>query len=332
MPSPSPAHGPSTVPDRPADGGLVRTDLHLPVVRRGKVRDVYRLPGEDGGPPRVLIVATDRISAFDVVMPTAVPDKGRLLTEIAVRWFEFLRPLGIVPDHLLSTDPADAAGLSDPERTLLAGRTMIGRGAAVVPVECVVRGYLSGSGWGDYQRTGAVCGVRLPAGLERSARLDEPIFTPATKADEGHDENIDFEEACRVAGRATMERLRDASMRIYAAARDHAEAHGLILADTKFEFGFALGPDGLPTDELLLVDEVLTPDSSRYWPKADWAPGIEPPSFDKQFVRNWLLGEVEAGRWDKTPPGPALPADVVAGTADRYRATLSMLFGDADRG
>lgn len=304
----------------------MQTDLPLPGLRRGKVRDVYELPEGPHGGPAVVIVASDRISAFDVVMPTPVPGKGRILTAVAAAWFARLREEAIIGDHLLSLDPGDVPGLDDAQREAIVGRVMIGRACRVVPVECVVRGYLAGSGWNDYRATGAVCGVRPPAGLERAARLPEPIFTPATKAAEGHDENIDFDSACDVAGRAVMERLREVSLRIYEHGRAHAEAAGLILADTKFEFGHVLGPDGEPTDELVLVDEVLTPDSSRYWPRDAWTPGTEPPSFDKQYVRNHLLELVEQGRWDKQPPGPELPEDVVAGTLARYREAATRLF------
>lgn len=306
---------------------LVRTALPFPDRREGKVRDCYRLPSHGDEAPRLLIVATDRISAFDVVLPTPIPGKGRLLTQCAVRWFEWLRPSGLVADHLLSTDPGDIEGLTDIDRSRLAGRIMIGRAAAVIPIECVVRGYLAGSGWSAYERTQSICGVALPRGLRTADRLPEPIFTPATKAAEGHDENIGFDTAASIAGRDVMERLRSISLAIYARAHAHAEARGVILADTKFEFGFALGPDGRPTDELLLIDEILTPDSSRYWPLESWAPGREQPSFDKQFVRNYLLALEAEGRWDRRPPGPGLPPEVVARTIERYEEAWRRLFG-----
>ncbi len=341
-PAPGPHGGATRIPysvrmtdatSRDAGGNAVmRTDLPLPGLRRGKVRDVYELPDGPHGGPAVVIVATDRISAFDVVMPTPVPGKGRILTAVATAWFRSLRETAIVGDHLVSVDAADVPGLDEADRAAIAGRVMIGRACRVVPVECVVRGYLAGSGWSDYRATGSVCGVPLPAGLERASRLPEPIFTPATKAAEGHDENIDFDAACEIAGRSVMERLRQVSRRIYEHGRAHAEAAGLILADTKFEFGHVLGPDGEPTDELVLVDEVLTPDSSRYWPLDGWSPGAEPPSFDKQFVRNHLLELVEAGNWDRRPPGPALPPEVVAGTLDRYREAARRLFPGIDLG
>lgn len=307
---------------------VMQTDLPLPGLRRGKVRDVYRLDRGPHGGPAVVIVATDRLSAFDVVMPTPVPGKGRILTRVATAWFERLRQSPVIGDHLLSTDPGDIPGLAASERAMLDGRVMIGRACRIVPVECVVRGYLAGSGWNDYRRTGGVCGVALPAGLERAARLPEPIFTPATKAEEGHDENIDYAEACRIAGAEVMHRLRDASLAIYERAAAHAEAAGLILADTKFEFGHVLDADGTPTEEIVICDEVLTPDSSRYWPRDAWSPGTEPPSFDKQFVRNHLLELVAEGRWDQQPPGPELPADVIQGTLERYREAARRLFPD----
>lgn len=324
----SPASDASSGPSE----AVLNTELPLPGRRSGKVRDVYRLDDGPGGEPAVVIVATDRISAFDVVMPTAVPGKGRILTAVATAWFERIRGEGLIADHLRSTDPADIPGLSAAERAMLAGRVMIGRSCRVIPVECVVRGYLAGSGWLEYQDSGTVCGVACPPGLQRASRLPEPIFTPATKAEEGHDENIDFEQACEIAGRQTMERLRDVSIAIYRLAAADAERAGLILADTKFEFGLALDASGAPTGELLLIDEVLTPDSSRYWPADEWRPGEEPVSFDKQYVRNHLLTLVDAGQWDKQDPGPELPADVVEGTLERYRTCAERLFPGLDLG
>lgn len=305
---------------------LLETDLPLPGLRRGKVRDVYQLPRGPHGGPAVVIVATDRISAFDVVMPTPVAGKGRILTRVATAWFDRLRPSAIIGDHLVSTDPADVPGLDDAQRAMLEDRVMIGRACRIVPVECVVRGYLAGSGWGDYKATGAVCGVKLPGGLERAERLEQPIFTPATKAEEGHDENIGFTAACEIAGRSVMERLREVSLRIYQHAREHAESVGMILADTKFEFGHVLDEAGEPTDEIVLCDEILTPDSSRYWPADAWEPGTEPPSYDKQYVRNHLLELVAAGQWNQQPPGPPLPDAVVIGTMERYREAATRLF------
>ena len=302
---------------------VFRTDLSLPGRRQGKVRDVYRTGDAPQSP--LLIVATDRISAFDVVMPTPVPGKGALLTAMSLGWFAFLRAKRIVGDHVIGTDLAGVAGLAPEERAMLAGRSMLCRAAKVVPIECVARGYLAGSGWGEYQASGTVCGIPLPPGLRQCDRLPEPIFTPATKAEEGHDENISFERACELVGRPLMERLRALTLAIYSAAAEHARARGVILADTKFEFGFALGPDGSPTDELILVDEVLTPDSSRYWPADDYAPGRDQQSYDKQFLRNHLLGLVAERRWNKEAPGPELPDEVVSSTLARYEEALARL-------
>lgn len=301
-----------------AGSALFRTDLRLPGRREGKVRDLYRIQGPAGGPDRLLVVATDRISAFDVVMPTPVPGKGRLLTDISVGWFRFLRSLALVSDHLLSTEVADVPGLSDEERSALEGRVMICRAASVVPIECVARGYLAGSGWSEYRSTGSVCGIALPKGLAQCERLPQPIFTPATKAETGHDENISFDEASERVGSGLMQRLRSLTLEIYAAAAAYAWERGVILADTKFEFGFALDPKGEPTGELLLIDEVLTPDSSRYWPRDGYAPGRDQASFDKQYLRNHLLELVAAGRWNKSAPGPELPDEVVSRTLERY--------------
>jgi phosphoribosylaminoimidazole-succinocarboxamide synthase len=305
---------------------LFQTQLALPGRRAGKVRDLYSLPADQGA-PRMLLVATDRISAFDVVMPTPIPGKGRLLTAISAGWFGLIRRAHLVDDHVLSLDVPICDGIDPMQRDALDGRTMVCRAAQVVPIECVARGYLAGSGWSEYSAAQQVCGVPLPRGLRQCARLPEPIFTPATKAAEGHDENISFERAAAVVGSSLMERLRDLTLRIYSLAAEHALACGMILADTKFEFGFELDADGRPTDRLLLVDEVLTPDSSRYWPLDGYESGRDQQSFDKQFLRNWLLELVASGRWDKTPPGPAIPAEVVDGTAARYREALTRLFG-----
>ncbi|MCA9285219.1 MAG: phosphoribosylaminoimidazolesuccinocarboxamide synthase [Phycisphaerales bacterium] len=310
-----------------ANEAVFETHLPLPDRRQGKVRDIYRIPDQAGGIGRVLIVATDRISAFDVVMPTPIPGKGRLLTAVSLRWFDFLRPLGLVDDHLVSADVAAVPGLAEVDRRMLAGRIMVCRPARVVPIECVARGFLAGSGWNEYRTTGRVCGVPLPAGLRQCDRLPEPIFTPATKADEGHDENIDFDTAASIVGADLMARLRDLTLRLYGAAAAHAQACGIVLADTKFEFGFELGPDGAPTDRLLLIDEVLTPDSSRFWPAEQYRPGQDQPSFDKQFVRNYLLELVAEGRWHKSPPGPALPHDIVRNTMGRYQEAFDRLWG-----
>ena len=315
----------SATPTDPAADAVFETHLSLPARRQGKVRDVYEVPVRAGEAPRLLVVASDRVSAFDVVMPTPIPGKGRLLTQVSCGWFRFLRSLGIVGDHLLGTNVSDVEGLCPADRAMLAGRAMVCRAARVVQVECVARGYLAGSGWQEYQASGTACGVRLPAGLRQCDRLPEPIFTPATKAAEGHDENISFERMCDAVGGDLARRLRDLTLAVYRAAAERAHARGLILADTKFEFGFALDAGGEPTAELLLVDEVLTPDSSRYWPLAGYAPGRDQPSFDKQYLRNWLLAEVAAGRWRKEPPGPALPPEVVEETRRKYEEAARLL-------
>ncbi|MBU3729063.1 MAG: phosphoribosylaminoimidazolesuccinocarboxamide synthase [Phycisphaerales bacterium] len=305
-------------------GTVYSTQLPLPGRRQGKVRDLYQLEPDREG-PRLLVVATDRVSAFDVVMPSGIPGKGRMLTAMSAAWFGLLRSRGIVRDHVLSLEVPDI-GIPDAVRACLEGRVMVCRAASVVPIECVARGYLAGSGWAEYRERGTVCGMPLPAGLRECDRLPEPIFSPATKADVGHDENISFDRACELVGGPLMERLRDLTLRIYRVAADHAASRGLLLADTKFEFGHALGPDGAPSDGLMLVDEVLTPDSSRYWPAEEYAPGRDQPSFDKQFLRNYLLGLVSKGLWRKEPPGPLLPAQVVEGTRARYLEALDRLF------
>ncbi|HPF41080.1 MAG TPA: phosphoribosylaminoimidazolesuccinocarboxamide synthase [Phycisphaerae bacterium] len=291
---------------------LTRLDIPDRPVRRGKVRDIIDL-GD-----RLLLVATDRISAFDCVMPTPIPSKGRVLTQLSAFWFHKLAD--VVPNHLLElvTDRVPA-GLEAYAETL-AGRSMICRKADVVPIECVVRGYLAGSGWKEYCDSGSVCGVPLPAGLRQCDALPSPIFTPATKAESGHDENIPFEKACEIAGHDTMATLRDAAIALYLRAAEFARNRGVILADTKFEFGHT--PDGL-----ILIDEALTPDSSRYWPADRYEPGRDQESFDKQFVRNYLQGLCDAGQWDKTDPAPALPEDVVRATKDRYVEAYRLLTG-----
>lgn len=292
------------------------------------MRDVYRV-ASPGGPDRVVMVATDRLSAFDVVMPTPIPGKGRVLTAIAAFWLRWIEGRGICRTHLVSTDAADVPAEAFGGRTRredLEGRVTIGRACRVIPVECVVRGYLEGSGWKDYQRSGSVCGVSLPGGLRQCDRLPEPIFTPATKAEEGHDENIGFEAACGIAGRAMMERLREMSIAIYVAASAYALERGIIIADTKFEFGVPIDDAG--GDESagpILIDEALTPDSSRFWPADGYEPGRAQASYDKQFVREHLERLVAAGAWDKTAPGPELPASVVEGTIARYREACARL-------
>ncbi|MSR44075.1 MAG: phosphoribosylaminoimidazolesuccinocarboxamide synthase [Phycisphaerales bacterium] len=309
----------------PTADALFETRLPLPGRRQGKVRDLYELSPDAHG-PRLLLVASDRISAFDVVMPTPIAGKGRLLTQMASGWFALLRNHSMVRDHLLSTDLPFIPGIDDRLRSSLAGRTMVCRAAHVVPIECVARGYLTGSGWVEYQQSGSVCGVELPSGLAQCARLPSPIFSPATKAVEGHDENISFENAASLVGSELMTTLRELTLRIYSIAAEHALARGVILADTKFEFGFALDAAGAPTTELMLVDEVLTPDSSRYWDRAQYAAGREQASFDKQFLRNWLLSMVADGHWNKSAPGPDVPAEIVAGTVARYEEALERLF------
>lgn len=306
---------------------LYESHLDLPDRKRGKVREVYRVPGE----ARIAIVASDRISAFDVVMPTAVPGKGVLLTEIAAFWLRFVADRGICPTHLISTDAAEL-----PEgcgREGVAGRVTIGRLCRVLPVEFVVRGYLEGSGWADYRQTGSVCGVALPPGLRQCDRLPEPIFTPATKAEDGeHDQNIDATEASRIAdalaGPGTTERLAETALAIYKEASAYAAQRGVIIADTKFEFGVPLDEQGEPTGEApILIDEALTPDSSRFWPADRYEPGHAQPSYDKQFVREYLMGLIERGGWDKSDPGPELPGEIVEGTLSRYREVRDRLLG-----
>jgi phosphoribosylaminoimidazole-succinocarboxamide synthase len=321
-----------TSPSALPSPALLEADLALPGLRRGKVRDVYDLPPDPAtGEPRLLIVATDRISAFDVVMPTPIPGKGALLTELSAFWLAFIAARGLARTHLLSTDAADipdhAFRPGATTRDDLRGRVMLVRRARVVPIECVARGYLEGSGWKDYQRTGAVCGVPLPPGLRQCEQLPHPIFTPATKEAFGkHDENIDFERACTIAGRERMEHLRRVTLAIYSEAAAYARDRGIIIADTKFEFGVPehAGNHDDPTN-ILLVDEALTPDSSRFWPAADYAPGRAQRSFDKQYLREYLESLVAAGRWNKQAPGPALPPEIVDATLARYREARDRL-------
>jgi phosphoribosylaminoimidazole-succinocarboxamide synthase len=276
---------------------------------QGKVRDIYQVGGA------LLMIATDRISAFDYVLGSGIPDKGKVLTQLSAFWFE--RTAHIVPNHLITTDPAQYPRNLEHYDELLSGRSMLVRRTNPVPLECVARGYLSGSGWKDYLSTGSVCGVRLPAGLQESERLPSPIFTPATKATSGHDINISDGEAGRLVGADLVSRLRDLTLALYNFGAAHAEECGIILADTKFEFG--LSEDG----GILLIDEVMTPDSSRYWPKDLYNPGRPQPSFDKQFVRDYL----EAIHWNKQPPVPTLPADVVIRTREKYIEAFRRLTG-----
>ena len=308
------------------NSAVFQTDLPLPSKRQGKVRDIYQIPASEGQPGAVLIIASDRISAFDVVMSSPVPDKGKELTKISCRWFDFIRNLNLIDDHLISTNPSDVPDLDPSYYDECEGRMMLVRACEVIPIEFVVRGYLAGSGWKEYQQNGTVCGIALQEGLQLSSKLPNPIFTPATKAEEGHDENIDFDTAASIAGRDVMERLRDVSLQVYSAASEHAAERGIILADTKFEFGYALDANNNPTEEILLIDEVLTPDSSRFWPADDYEVGREQDSFDKQYVRNWLQDLVDAGQWDKTPPGPSLPDEIIMNTLAKYRDATSRLF------
>jgi len=273
--------------------------------RSGKVREVFDL-GD-----RLLFVASDRISAFDVVLPDGIPDKGRVLTQLSLFWFEFLKDVTL--HHFLTTDLGEI-GKQYPE---LNDRSMLVRKTKPLPVECVVRGYLAGSGWKEYQKNGTICGIRLPSGLQESSELPEPIFTPSTKAETGHDENISIEEAAEIIGRKKMEKVRDLTIMIYSAARDHARTKGILIADTKFEFG------ELPDGSILLIDEVLTPDSSRFWPTDQYQPGRGQPSFDKQFVRDYL----ETLTWNKQPPGPSLPPEIIRKTSEKYREAYQRLTG-----
>jgi phosphoribosylaminoimidazole-succinocarboxamide synthase len=281
----------------------------LPLIASGKVREMYEMGGVEGQAPRLLMVASDRISTYDVVHPTPIPDKGKVLTGLSAFWFA--KTSHLIANHLISiTD-----GVPEAAR----GRAQVVRRLAMLPVECVVRGYITGSGWKDYQATGSVSGMALPAGLRESERLPEPLFTPSTKADVGHDETIDFERAVELVGdRALMERVRDVSIELYSFGAEHARERGVILADTKFEFGRD------EAGELMVGDEVLTPDSSRYWPADGFEPGRAQPSFDKQYVRDWAT----ASGWDKKPPAPPIPDEVVAGTRARYVEAYELISGE----
>jgi len=287
---------------------LMQSELPLPV-RRGKVRDVYDL-GD-----RLLIVASDRISAYDVVMSDGIPDKGRILTALSLFWFE--KFAGQIEHHLLTADVQQYPAELRPYAGQIAGRSMLVRKAEVLPIECVARGYLAGSGWKEYQQTQTVCGVKLPAGLRQCDRLPQPIFTPATKEQVGHDINISFEEVVQRIGRQVAETLRQRTLALYSQAAEYAAARGVIIADTKFEFG------RLPDGRIILIDEVLTPDSSRFWPADQYQPGRDQPSFDKQFLRNYL----DAQKWNRRPPPPPLPPEVVSGTRGRYIEAYERLTG-----
>jgi phosphoribosylaminoimidazole-succinocarboxamide synthase len=290
------------------------------------VRDIYDLT-ERTGRPELLIVASDRISAFDVVLPTGIPGKGRVLTALSLFWFEYLAD--VAPTHFLTAD-LKGLGLSPAQARALRGRAMVVRKAEVLPVECVVRGYLAGSGWREYGESGAVCGVGLPRGLRESDRLPEPVFTPTSKAEAGHDEPLTFAQAVGLLGEARAGEVREKSLALYVRAAEYARGRGIIIADTKFEWGLADAALGSPRAGgrstggcLLLVDEVLTPDSSRFWPASEYHPGQAQPSFDKQFVRDYL----ETLPWDKTPPAPELPAEVVERTSEKYIAAYELLTG-----
>jgi phosphoribosylaminoimidazole-succinocarboxamide synthase len=301
------------------NNALLKTDLgSLPLLARGKVRDIYALPdGPDGQPGDLLFIASDRISAFDHILGSGIPDKGRILTQISEFWFDFLGDL--VPSHVLTTEVSEFPTLLAPYAEQLEGRSMVVRRAQMFPVECVVRGYLSGSGWKDYQATGAICGIALPAGLRESDKLPEPIFTPAAKINTGgHDENIPFATMVEMIGLEPAERLRDLTLAIYTKASEYAATKGVILADTKFEFGLIDG-------RIALCDEVLTPDSSRYWPADQYTPGGPTPSFDKQYVRDYL----ESIHWNKQAPAPGLPDEVVVRTREKYLQAFHLLTGRA---
>ena len=281
----------------------------LPRIGKGKVRDIYAVDGD-----KMLILVSDRLSAFDVVLSDPIPDKGRVLNDMANFWFAKLAH--VVPNHLTGIDP-ETVVRTDDEKAQVRGRSIVVKKLKALPVEAVVRGYLIGSGWKDYQKAGAVCGIALPKGLQQAQKLAQPIFTPATKAESGHDENISFERMCGIVGQPLAGKIRETSIRLYREAADFAAARGILIADTKFEFG---------TDEkgnLVLIDEVLTADSSRFWPADEYRTGISPPSFDKQYVRDYL----ETLDWDKTPPAPKLPAEVIARTSAKYREALERLTG-----
>ena len=292
------------------------TTTSLPGIRRvtsGKVRDVYEV-GD-----RFLIIATDRISAFDCILPQGIPGKGRVLTRMSLFWFDFLKD--VVPNHVITANVDQYPAELQPFRDQLEGRSMLVKRCRMEPIECVARGYISGSGWKDYKKTGAICGIPLPARLIESGKLPEPIFTPATKAASGHDENISFESAARIIGRQTALLLKELTLRAYNKAANYAESRGIILADTKFEFGWSLSAEDAGT--LLLADEALTPDSSRFWLRDEYAPGGPQKSFDKQFVRDYL----ETLDWNKQPPAPSLPDEVIEKTAEKYRNAYTRLTG-----
>lgn len=292
---------------------LFKTEFEdMKLLKRGKVRDIYDL-GD-----KILLIATDRISAFDVVMPDAVPQKGEVLTQISLFWFQLME--SICPNHVLASDVEKYPDICKPYSEILAKRSMLVKKTTPLPIECVVRGYISGSGWKSYQESGQVCGIALPEGLKESEKLPEPIFTPSTKEEQGlHDVNISFEEAVEKVGRETAERVKALSIAIYKKGAEIANEKGIIIADTKFEFG-------LSDDGLILIDEILTPDSSRFWPKSDYKPGGSQKSFDKQYLRDYLLSL----DWDKTPPAPSLPDNIIAATRDKYLEAFRKLTGKTD--
>jgi len=301
---------------------LMETDLKdVKFLRRGKVRDVYEADDY------LLIIATDRVSAFDVVLPNGIPDKGRILTQISIYWFDRMKD--IIENHIVATDVKDYPKVLHKYKDILEGRSMLVKKAKPMPVECIVRGYLSGSGWKEYKKSGTVCGIKLPEGLVESARLDEPIFTPSTKAEEGHDINISFDEMKKIVGDDTANKLRDTSLKVYKRAREMAEKKGIIIADTKMEFGvykdsrFKIQDSKNQEGKLILIDEILTPDSSRFWSMKDYKHGKNQDSFDKQIVRDYLL----TLDWNQTYPGPKLPDEIVEKTAARYREILGILTG-----
>lgn len=299
----------SEQPQSTAKEAITTTELPgVPIFRRGKVRDVYDL-GEN-----LLLVATDRISAFDVIMPNGIPDKGKILTQMSLFWFDLTRD--IVENHLVAHRVEDFPPMLQKYSELLEGRSLLVKKSDPYPIECVARGYLAGGGWSDYQREGTICGIELPKGLQLAQRLPEPIFTPATKADTGHDVNIPFDEAARVVGIETLTRLKELTLTLYERARAHAHDHGIIISDTKFEFGHING-------KIILIDEILTPDSSRFWPASSYKVGTSPLSFDKQYVRDYL----ETLDWDKTPPAPELPEEVVTNTRKKYLEAYELLTG-----
>ncbi len=289
---------------------IVETDFsELNLVKRGKVRDIYDLGDA------YLMVATDRISAFDVIMPDPIPDKGKILNLISLFWFEIMKPL--VPNHVISSNVDEYPDVCKPYAKILDQRSMLVKKAETIPIECVVRGYISGSGWNDYKESGSVCGIKLPEGLKESAKLAEPLFTPSTKEEIGsHDINIDFAETVNRIGKPLADRIKSLSLEIYKKGSQLADKQGIIIADTKFEFGLA-------GDDIILIDEVLTPDSSRFWPKEDYMPGRSQKSFDKQYVREYLISI----KWDKKPPAPSLPEDVIKNTRRKYLTALNLLTG-----